>query len=382
MKGHVRKRGKTWSYTFEIGKLDGKRKQKSKGGFRTKSEAQDALRKALNDFDNGYVEQTQETFGEYLMDWLEQVKIDNKINTYYRYRGVINEHVKRTLGGIKLIELKPIHIDNLLREKKKAGLSGSTLQLIYTIINTPLNRAEKLRLINNNPCRYVDRPKRQKFKANVLSIEEVQSIFSHLNNGKYYDYIMYIALSIELELGLRRGELAGLQYENVDFENNVINIEDNLIYSNGQVFLVTPKTDDSTRSLYVSNDLMKLIKKHKSIQAENKLRYGKNYVKNKFNDEYKNFVLTWENGKNVHPNYLTNKFKKILKACKLNDAVRFHDLRHTNATLLLQNDIDFKVIQERLGHSIISTTMDLYAHVNIDMQKPATQKLSKMLAKK
>lgn len=383
MRGTVRKRGKSWSYIFDIGKVDGKRKQKEKGGFRTKKEAEKALQEAIINFDNGFVDSLKCTVSEYIEDWLENfIKENRKINTYNRYKELFRLHIRDEVGSIKLNKLKPLHIDNLIGLKKKEGLSGSTLQNIYGVINSSLNRAEKLRLIQNNPCRYVDRPKREKYKADVLTIEEIQFLFDKLNNGRYNDYIMYLVLNIELELGLRRGELAGLEWKHIDFNKNLVHVKNNMIFTNNDVRLDTPKTEDSERSLYISDNLKVLLKTHKKIQSQNRLKYKELYIENIFNGDIKNFILTWEDGKYIHPNYYTIRFKKILKKHNMNTKIRFHDLRHTNASLLLQNKVDFKVIQERLGHSIISTTMDLYAHVNIEMQKEATNKISNLLAKK
>ncbi|SQC40076.1 prophage LambdaBa04, site-specific recombinase, phage integrase family [Clostridium sporogenes] len=239
--------------------------------------------------------------------------------------------------------------------------------------------AVKLQVISNNPCKFVDRPKREKFTANTLTIDEIKKIFNSLDDINYNDYVIGLALKTVLELGLRRGELAGLEWEDINFKNNCIDIKNNLIYSYGKVFLGDTKTDESQRTLYISNNLIKLLKNHKKIQTENKLKYGKYYVDNIFNSKKYNFVMTWENGKYVHPNYYTSKFKKILNKLDLNKNVRFHDLRHTNASLLLEQGIDFKVIQTRLGHSDINTTLNIYSHVNLKMQQSATEKLTNLM---
>lgn len=114
-------------------------------------------------------------------------------------------------------------------------------------------------------------------------------------------------------------------------------------------------------------------------QYESKLNYGEFYEKNIFKGVEYDLIMKWRSGKYIHPMYYTNKLKKVLTAANINKNVRFHDLRHTNATLLLQQGVDFKVIQDRLGHSDISTTMNIYSHVNKDMQKKATDRLSKLI---
>lgn len=125
--------------------------------------------------------------------------------------------------------------------------------------------------------------------------------------------------------------------------------------------------------------MLSKFKSYKKIQALNKLEFGQFYTNNVFNGNTFDFIFTWENGKYIHPNYYTLKFNRIIKKLGIEKKVRFHDLRHTNATLLLQQGIDFKTIQVRLGHSDINTTLNIYSHVTTNMQKDATEKLNTLL---
>lgn len=383
MQGSVRKKGTRWYYSFEVGEEDGKRKRIERSGGNTKKEALDALNDAIYKYNNGYVEPKKLTYDEYITDWLDNfIKENRKINTYERYKEIYKNNIKPHFGNILLKDLKAIHIENALQfEKKKKlkndkKLSSSTLQAIYGVINSSLNRAVRLQVINDNMCKFVERPKRDKFAANTLTIEEFNLLLNKLNKDSYGDYIFHLTLLTVLELGLRRGELAGLEWDDIDFDNNIIKIKNNLIYTNNNVLLGTPKTEESKRSLYISDNLLERLKKHKIVQSTNKLKFGELYEENKFNDKKMDFIFTWENGKYVHPNYFTLKFSRLIKDLNINKKVRFHDIRHTNATLLLQQGIDFKVIQSRLGHSDISTTLNIYSHVTTDMQKSATEKLS------
>ncbi|WP_096635797.1 tyrosine-type recombinase/integrase [Clostridium cochlearium] len=380
MQGGVRKKGNRWYYYLDLGTVDGKRKKIERSGGATKKEALQALNEAIMKYRHGYVEPQKMTVGEYLTDWIENfIKENRKINTYYRYRELFNNNIKSHIEGILLKDLKPIHIENLILSEKKKKLSGSTLQGIYGVLNSAFNRGVKLQLMYDNPCRFVYRPKRDKFKANTLSVEEINKIFNILDKDNYNDYIMSLGLSIVLELGLRRGELGGLEWNNINFKNNCVTIENNLIYTNSDVRITSTKTDESERTIYLSDNLIKLLKSHKKIQNANKLKYGSLYEKNIFDDKKFDFIMTWENGKVVHPNYYTARFRKIMNKLDFDRNIRFHDLRHTNATLLLQGGVDFKVIQTRLGHADIHTTLNIYSHVNLEMQKLATEKIVNLL---
>lgn len=142
------------------------------------------------------------------------------------------------------------------------------------------------------------------------------------------------------------------------------------------------ETLKSERSIYISAELLNLLEYLKENYKRNKAHCGEFYENNIFEDEEYDLVMKWHTGKYIHPMYYTNKLKKLLTATKINKSVRFHDLRHTNATLLLQQGVDFKVIQTRLGHRDIGTTMNIYSHVNKEMQKNATEKTKDILGGK
>lgn len=380
MQGGVRKKGNRWYYYFDIGTIDGKRKKIERSGGNTKKEALAALNDAIYKYSNGFVEPQKLSYDSYMNDWLENfIKENRKINTYQRYRDLYNKHIKPFIGHYFIKDLKPILIEQLLNAAKKNGLSNTTLEGIYGVINTSLNRAVRLQLINDNICKFVEKPRRNKYTANILDIDEFNLLLNGLNTYNYGDYIFKLCLITTMELGLRRGEVAGLEWSNINFTDNTITIINNLIYTNTSVEMGTPKTIESERTLSVSNELISLLKDHKRVQNINKLEYGEFFEKNIFNGKRHDLVFTWENGKYIHPNYYTLKFSRLIKKCGINKKVRFHDLRHTNATLLLQEGIDSKIIQQRLGHSNISTTLNIYSHVTNKMQQKATDKISSML---
>lgn len=340
MQGSVRKKGDRWYYSFELPSIDGKRKRIERCGGNTKKEALESLNEAIYKYANGFVEPKKLTYDAYVTDWLEDyIKENRKINTYEKYKSLYLNKIKPHIGQYLLKDLKPILIEKLLNAEKKKGLSNTTLESIYGVINSSLNRAVRLQLINDNMCKFIEKPKRNKYISNTLTVEEFTLLLSHLDSTNYGNYVFKLCLIVTLELGLRRGEVAGLEWSNIDFENKKIKINNNLIYTNTSVQVGTPKTIESERSISVSNDLLELFKTHKKKQNLNRL------VNNSGID------------------------KKI----------RFHDLRHSNATLLLQEGVDFKVIQERLGHSDINTTLNIYSHVTDEMQKSATDKISNLI---
>lgn len=379
MEGHVRKRGSKWYYSIEIAAVGGKRKRVERVGGRTKKEAEEALRIALQNYQVGFVDSVKVTLEDYLNDWLEnQIKKSRKINTYNRYKSIIDRSLVPHIGGYKINKLPPKKIHEMLIKEKDKGLSNTTVQNIYGVLNAALNQAVKFRMIRDNPCKYVERPKRDKFDAGILTIEEFQKFTDSLDTKKYNGYIMDLATNIVMELGLRRGELAGLTWD--DFDENTLTIRNNLIYSNGKTYLETPKTLESERTIYVSDHLKGLLVEHRVLQDENKELYGEHYKVSTFNNVNYDFIMTWKNGHYVHPLYYSTRFKKLLEKISINRKIRFHDLRHSNATLLLSQGVDFKTIQARLGHADINTTLNIYSHISMEMQKKATQKIESILS--
>ncbi|MGV8983997.1 tyrosine-type recombinase/integrase [Clostridium sp.] len=261
---------------------------------------------------------------QFSTEWLETyVKPLRKISTYNCYKELINKY-PQTLRGIPIQNITSYQIEQLLMSNKK-NISGTTLQAVYTIINTIMKRAFKLKVIKDNPCKYLERPKMDIFTPDTLDVNEIQLILNSLDLSNNFEYMFCIAFRVTIELGLRRGELAGLEWSNIK-------------------------------------------------QNKNKLNYGEYSIKNIFDEKEYDFIFTWENGSRIHPMYYLNKLKKVLITANINKKIRFYDLRHTNAPLLLSQGIDFKTIQTRLGHKYINTNLNIYSHVNKEMQKNATEK--------
>ena len=382
MRGSIRKRGNIWYYRYrENEKLIEKR-----GG--TKEEAETKLNAVLYRINNGYISDSDMLLKDYMLMWADDyIKGEKSENTYNKYMQTIEKYINPMIGSIKLSDIKVMHIEKFIRDLKKVTvntnklISPTSVQSYYCILKNALNKSVKLQLLNNNPCKFVDTPKRAKFKANVLTLEELKLIYQKVNSDSYEDYIFRLALDITSETGLRRGELCGLDInKDINIEKQTLTINQALIrIQNNYVLSKKLKTESSYRTLPISNSLCNKIENHKKILKMNKLKYGEFYIKNKFEDEYPNLLLVQENGKFIIPSTLLQRIKRLMKYCKIEKNIRWHDLRHTNATLLLEGGISMKVLQERLGHSLMQTTSDIYAHVTDNMNREATQTISNIL---
>ena len=365
MQGGVRKKGDTWYYYFDLAKVGGKRKKIERKGGKTKKEALEALRKAITEYELGgsiVKSNSSMSFSDYLDYWYNSYVIINcKYNTQLNYRTVIDKHLKPALGLFKLNSLNPEQLQHFLNNKMINGFSKNSVGNFYGVLSGSLKYAVyPLKYINNNPMQFVKMPKYSIDKVNtdnlkIISIEEWNKIINRFPKGSPE----YIPLQIAFHTGMRSGEVLGLTWDCIDFNNKTIRIEKILIDKGKGVFeLGSPKTDSSYGEIVIGDILINILKEHKEWQNKNKNEYGSYYTDN-------NFVCTKQNGKQVTTSVI--KYLSRIVNYELGIKFNFHSLRHTHATMLLAAGANIKDIQKRLRHSRLSTTMDTYSHVTKEL---------------
>ncbi|WP_194189629.1 site-specific integrase [Clostridium chrysemydis] len=379
MQGSIRKRGNTWYYSFDLGKVDGKRKRKEKGGFRTKSDAQKALRDALNDYENSgsLLVENNLTFSDYLDYWFDQhIKINCKYKTQQYYKGTIENHLKPELGSYKIKSLTPVRLQEFLNSKYLAGFSKSSLSHFSSLISSSLKMAVyPYKFIKDNPMQYVKIPKINNINTNSKNTKTITlDEFKKITNRFPFGSTFHVPLQIAFLTGLRAGEVCALRWTNIDFNNKTLTVDSTLIDKGQGIFeLGTPKTNSSYRSISIGGTLLDILKKHREFQEKNKEKYSIYYFDS-------DFICTKENGHLV----TTGSFKYLSRVInnELNIDFSFHYLRHTHATLLLEGGANIKDIQHRLGHSKLSTTMDTYSHVTKQLEYKTVSILENIIAVK
>lgn len=379
MKGTIKKRGNTYTIIIDIGKdLNGKRKQKWYGGYKRKKDAEKDLINLLYQLEtNTFVNPEKITLGEYLSRWMvDYVELNLSPKTIEGYRVNIERHIIPVIGNIALQKLQPIHIQQFYCTKLqngrldgKGGLSPKSILYIHRNLREALNHAVKIQLIQRNVADAVEVPKQKVFRANYL--DEIQ-ISELLKSFEKLD--IYIPVLLAVGLGVRRGEALGLQWKDIDFETKTISIIRSLLPSKSGLIFHDPKTEHSHRKIIASDSIMFALKKHKEYQESYIKLLGKAYKNH-------DLVSCLNDGTPINPASFSHSFSKALEANKIQH-IRFHDLRHTNATLMLKHNIPAKVASERLGHSNIGITLDLYSHVMKEMQEDAANKLDIALFKK
>ncbi|SFS83833.1 site-specific integrase [Paenibacillus sp. BC26] len=365
MAGSVRKDGTTWYYILERTE-NGKRKQSKKRGFSTKKEAQRALVEAQSALNSGtYVNPSKLTVAEYLLEWMNDKQHTIGRETASNNLIYIRNHITPMIGNIALSKLSALDIQRVTTRMFEKGLASSTIKRTFNIINTALNKAEKMQLITRNVASFVDKPKVKKKELEVWDIHEIQQFLETATTSRYY-----IAFHLAIMTGMRQGEILGLRWQDVDFEHCKIYIRQTLSHD-GKDFKAGAKTVSGIRSVSVDPTTIEYLKKHNRIM-ENEKRLAKGV----FFD--KGLVIHTSTGNQLIPRNLMREFKQLLIMADMRK-ITFHDLRHTHASLLLRQNVHPKIVSERLGHSSIKLTLDIYSHLLPNMQKEAADNLAQLV---
>lgn len=397
MNGGTRKRGNTWSYYFDMGKVDGKRKRKEKGGFATKKEAEAALAKAINEYNNsGQVfKPTEISVSDYMDYWMrEYVELNCSLNTYNAYSGIIENHIKPKLGTYKLKNLNSSTLQAFLNDISKNGYARNMVLNIKCVLTGSLAyAADTLKLIPDTPAGRLKLPGKvlkDKKPRIVLTGEQMDSILARFPEDSNF----HIAIMIGYHCGLRISETYGLTWDNIDFKNRTLTVEKALNYDkrNKQWYYSEPKTKTSSRTILLGDTILKALRRHYVRHNENKLKYGEYFVKQyvrtdtingrKFDyiTEHdgtvisdgtpKESICTKENG-SMHTKDTFKYASRVIHYELGIPEFDYHSLRHTHATILVENGANIKDVQERLGHTNIETTLNTYVH-NTDQMRSQT----------
>lgn len=313
---------------------------------------------------------------EWIVEFLNKYKKNElKITTYNSYMYIYRSFIKDSkLGKTRMDRVSTDMLQKFYNDKSEDGYSSKTVREIETIINSAFNMAIKLRMISENPNLYTSLPKKVKYEAKVLSKEEVDKIVSDTKNEELYPIIV-----VTVYTGMRKGEVMALKWENVDFQerkiyvkNSLCRVEDEQPDEKGRRHsryeVLEPKTRKSIRTIPMLNEVYDALMEQKKRQMADKEICGEIYMD-------QGFVFADKTGNYIPQRPFMRKYHDFLKKYNITD-IRFHDLRHTFATLLIESDVSMKVVQELLGHSTITTSMDIYTHVSDRKKEQALGKLS------
>jgi integrase len=317
-----------------------------------------------------YVHSSDKTLEEHLNDWLElSAKQRLRETTFKNYKRAVEFRIIPALGKVKLDEIKLGHGQAFVKQLFDDGLSPRYIEYICTLLKNALDQAVDWELIHRNPLKKLEIPRpRRTSNYTTWSLEEANRF---LHFAKFENIMYYTLFLVMINTGMRRGEVLGLRWKDLDLENGKINIIQTLVYDENEFKFNEPKTESSKRQIAIDEFVCNEIRKYKKQQNEFKLALGSCY-------HDMGLVFCREDGRPIYPRQLAIVFDRIIKKAGV-PKIRLHDLRHTHATFLLKLGENPKVVSERLGHSRVEMTLDIYSHVLPDMQENAAKKLSEAL---
>jgi len=333
---------------------------------KTQGEALEKLRKAQQEEKQGTLATgPRQKLGDYLNQWLEQVhKPMIRVSTYIEYRSLLNRHIVPELGNIYLQKLTPQHIQTFYATKQREGRAPRSVAIMHAVLHSALEHAVRWNLVSRNVVSLVSPPRMEKHEAVLLTSAQAQKLLE-VAKGQH----MYALLVIAVTTGMRRGEILALHWSDIDFQASTLFVRHTVNRYPGYGFVENePKTKSSRRKIVLPNIVIEALKAHRSIQDDMRLKAGEKWIEH-------DLIFSSKHGDYLYPTTLGGRFHKLLDAAGL-PSMRFHDLRHSAATILLTMGVHPKVVQELLGHSSIAMTMDTYSHLLPSMQKDAMDRIN------
>ncbi len=378
MRGHIQRRGKkSWRLKFDIGRdpETGERITKYMTVRGTKTDAQRELTRVLREIDTGtFVEPAKITVAEFLKQYLASlVNRGLSPKTYDRYKEIVNINLIPAFGHIRLAKLEPLHIETAWgdalesgRLDGKGGLSPQTVAHLHRLLKQALKKAVKWKMLATNPADMVDAPKIERREIAVLTEAELATLINAVEGTPLYMPVMLASTT-----GLRRGEVLGLRWKDIDLDRGTLTVIQMLGQVRSRLYFKPPKTKAGRRTVTLPAITIEALRQHKVRQSEERLRLG-------LGRDDSGLVFTRPDGQPVIPTSFSRTFCEFVKNRGL-PPISFHGLRHSHLTHLLRAGVHPKVASARAGHSSTAITMDIYSHILPGMQEDAASKIDAVL---
>ncbi len=368
MRGHLTKRGDSWTAVVDLppDPATGKRRQKRVTG-RTKRDVESQIAVLIQAGQTGFIDVGKLTVRDYLDRWLETTAPTLRAVTMRRYQDLVRIHIVSVMGNTLVAKLTAADVQRLYADRLKV-LSPTTVRYVHAVLHHALDDGVKWGLLARNVADAVEPPQRARTEMRVWSADEV----GHVLRAAADDPLEAL-WRLAIYTGMRRGEMLALKWSDLDLDAGTLSVQRSL--GRGRTSRLEegePKSRSGRRRIALSLSVVESLRRHRVRQLEHRLALGDAY-------EDRGYLFVNETGAHLHPNTLYRRFHDLTERAGV-PAIRFHDLRHTSATLLLTQGVHGKIVQERLGHANIAMTLDLYSHVTADMQRHAADALEAALA--
>ena len=378
MRGHIREyRPGKWSYSIHVGKVDGKYKKVEKGGFNTKTDAENACNIRLAELaTTGEVfVPSNLTLEELFNEFKVSAAITRKPSTLVKHKSIWEHHIKEALGHRYIKTIKTKDIDTLIAAKIEKGYSESYIGSMFKTLSAIFIYAYDNEYIKTNPMDKASSPKVIKPPIEIFTPEEITTLLERLQTTN-----CLLPFKLGLNTGMRIGEVVGLRWRDIDLANNLISVNHQLLAEKGRYCIGETKTK-RTRALKITSELSNFLRDQLHRQEENKALAGEFWATNKVYNYFTkrvevvdDFVCIKDNGAFVNHGGIKY-INRVAKPLGIN--FNFHNLRHTHATLLLENGASIKMVQERLGHARPDITLNIYSHVTSKYEKDILEVIPK-----
>lgn len=361
--------GCPWSFRVDGPEsVNGGRRQLRQGGYRTKTDAREALADVQRRIANGEQVGGSLTVAEYLEDWLKaKESAGRRASTLAQYRIYVDNYLTPTLGHVRLSDLRAKHVDGLLAKMQSEHRGIPTQHRVLKALSSALGTAERRRLVSTNVCRQVEIAPERTPSRPVYDLSQLNQFLTHVADDRLAALWRLYAV-----VGLRRGEAIALTWSMVNFEQITIRVERSLGTVGGRLAWGPPKSESGRRTVVVDATTLGIVKSHRARQNAEKLALGAGYVDD-------DLVFAREDGAALRPEWVSKRFHILTDAAKL-PRIHLHDLRHSAASMALTAGVPMKVVSENLGHASLRITADVYSHVTTDLAKDSAERVAAALA--
>jgi integrase len=375
MRGHLKERSPGhWAIILDVRDPEtGKRKRKWHRFSGTKRAAQIECARLILELDGGtYLEPNKTTVAQFLDRWLEHMAAQVSPRTLERYCEIASKNLAPLLGPIIITKLQPVQVSNAYakalahgRRDGAGGLSPRTVHHMHRVMKQAMGQAVRWQLLHRNPLDAVDPPKIERKRLHTYDVGQTAELLDAVRATP-----MFVPVLLAVLCGLRRGEIAALRWRSVNFATGQIAVVESVEQMNGSVRYKEPKSG-RTRTVALSATVADELRVHRTRQAQELLKLGIGLSED-------TFVATYADGRGMQPTWITHEWVRLIRNTAL-PRIRFHDLRHAHATHMLSSGVHPKVASERLGHSKVGITLDLYSHVLPGMQEDAAARVDEAL---